>query len=272
LFAATLPEDLCLVPHSQAQQVRKVAGGRGTWVSFGGEEDAGFRYHQGVVWHEGTPVADVRASEFANEVTGPMVCAVAACGRRAGMNWAAIERGIAGFRGLPHRMQRLGAVNQVEYVNDSKSTSLSALSAALTRLREPIRLIAGGVLKEDNVMVPADALRRRVAAAYLIGEGAAVLHAAWSGFVECRVYPTLEEAFAGAHRDARPGETILLSPGAASFDQFANYRERGKRFEALVEQAARTDAGTGCNVKPIDNTEGCARMAECRNEKKEKCA
>ena len=98
-----------------------------------------------------------------------------------------------------------------------------------------VRLIAGGLLKGDDPSAALPVLTRRVKKVYLIGKGAEALAAAWRGTVDCEICGTLERAVAGAKRDAARGETVLLSPGAASFDQFQSFGERGDVFAGLVK-------------------------------------
>ena len=99
-----------------------------------------------------------------------------------------------------------------------------------------VRRIAGGLLKGDDPSAAEPVLTRRVKKVYLIGKGAEALAKAWCGAADCEVCGTLDRAVAGAKRDAAMGDTVLLSPGAASFDQFQNFGERGDVFAGLVKK------------------------------------
>jgi UDP-N-acetylmuramoylalanine--D-glutamate ligase len=119
----------------------------------------------------------------------------------------------------------------VRVVNDSKATNADAASRALGSF-ERVRWIAGGRPKAGGIE-PLRPLFARVAKAYLIGE-AAEDFAATLGEVPHAVSGTLAAAVESALAEAEPGDTVLLAPACASFDQFASFEERGDRFEALV--------------------------------------
>ena len=152
-----------------------------------------------------------------------------------------IDRGTAlaameGFRGLPHRLETVAKIGGVAYINDSKATNPASAARALASFRR-IRWIAGGRAKAEDL----EALRHcfpRIARAYLIGESGEMFAAALGGDVPWSLEGTLERAVAAAHRDAGPGEVVLLSPAAASFDQWANFEARGDAFRAAARALA----------------------------------
>ncbi|MCY3753246.1 MAG: UDP-N-acetylmuramoyl-L-alanine--D-glutamate ligase, partial [Alphaproteobacteria bacterium] len=141
-----------------------------------------------------------------------------------------------GFQGLPHRMETVGEVAGVRYVNDSKATNPESAAFALASF-ERVRWIAGGQAKTDNL----DAVRPwfgRIAKAYLIGASEAPFAEALAGHAACECLGDLDSALAAAHRDARPGETVLLAPAAASFDQWDSFEARGDAFRKGVRELA----------------------------------
>lgn len=152
--------------------------------------------------------------------------------RALGLGPRQIEAGFASFEALPHRCKQVAVVEGVTYVNDSKATNADAAEHAL-RAFERIRWIVGGVPKAGGIAALAPLLDR-VAKAYLIGE-AADAFAAQLGTHPHEICGSLDVAFARARTEAAPGETVLLSPAAASFDQFASFEARGAAFEALVQ-------------------------------------
>jgi len=154
--------------------------------------------------------------------------------REAGLGDDAIRAAFAAFEPLPHRMQTVCERDGVRYIDDSKATSLAALSAGVRMAGRPVRLIAGGLGKGDDAFSSIIHLQSAVKKVYLIGCCANQLFDAWHSAVPCEMCGTLEVAVEAASRDARPGEAVLLSPGAASFDQFKNFGERGDRFAAIV--------------------------------------
>lgn len=178
-------------------------------------------------------------SWFDNAVLGVSAAAAVAALRYAGLSVAQIRHGLESFEPLPHRVQRIGESQRgVCFVDDSKATSLAATAAALLMVRKPVRLIAGGLLKENDLETIKELLTQTTKKVYLIGHCSAQMGQAWSSSVPCEQCGTLENAVDAAVRDAQPGETVLLSPGTASFDQFQSYRERGERFTAKVRAVA----------------------------------
>jgi UDP-N-acetylmuramoylalanine--D-glutamate ligase len=182
---------------------------------------------------------DLRGSWFDNEVLGAAAAAGAAALTRAGLDARQIQAGFAGFQPLPHRVQEVAVSGRgVRFVDDSKATSLAATAAALRMVRKPVRLIAGGLLKEKDLDGIKELLTQTTKKVYLIGQCAEQMFQAWSASVPCEACGTLERAVASAARESQSGETVLLSPGTASFDQFTSYRERGERFAELVRAVA----------------------------------
>ncbi len=143
---------------------------------------------------------------------------------------------MSGFKGLPHRMETVGEIGGVRYVNDSKATNPESAAFALASF-ERVRWIAGGQAKTDDL----DAARPwfgRIAKAYLIGASQVPFAQALSGHAACECLGDLDAALSAAHRDARPGEVVLLAPAAASFDQWDSFEARGDAFRRGVRGLA----------------------------------
>ena len=159
-------------------------------------------------------------------------CAAYAACRAVGLAPRQIETGLLSFPGLAHRMERLGEAAGVTIVNDSKATNADAAEKALQSY-ERIRWIAGGQAKAGGIE-PLTGLFDRIAKAYLIGEAAETFAVTLgdTAHIQCG---TLDDATAQAIEDAEPGDTILLSPACASFDQFPSFEARGDAFRALVQ-------------------------------------
>jgi len=173
---------------------------------------------------------------FDNPVTGPAAAVAVATARQCAIRADAIEGAIAGFIPLAHRMQPVGTVRGVRYINDSKATNLNALQAALEMTSAPVRLIAGGQLKEKDLSFVKEVLKSRVVSVYLIGEAAHSMAIAWSDCVPCRICEDLGKALVVSAQDASAGDVVLLSPGCASFDQFRSYADRGEQFMHSVRR------------------------------------
>jgi UDP-N-acetylmuramoylalanine--D-glutamate ligase len=154
---------------------------------------------------------------------------------RCGMEPEAIQRGMASYRALPHRMEEIGRVGRVTFINDSKATNADSTRGALSG--SGLYWIAGGKPKEHGIE-PLRPQFAAVAKAYLIGEAADTFAATLKGMVSYDRVGTLENAVAAAYRDAsrsrHESPTVLLSPACASYDQFKSFEHRGERFRELV--------------------------------------
>ncbi len=238
LFARSGPDDICLVHEVCADEVRAEAGGAGRWLTFGLRATSTFFYRDGRIWEGDRERADLRSSYFGNEVLGANAAGVIGALASGGLEVAAAERVARVFQPLPNRMELVAEARGVRWVNDSKATTLTALGAAVRMCGGPVRLIAGGLLKEKDLTSVKEVLAQRAAGVYLIGKASEEMAAAWSGIVPCYACETLAMAVQKAGREAQPGETILLSPGCASFDQFKDFEDRGERFRQLVRPLA----------------------------------
>jgi UDP-N-acetylmuramoylalanine--D-glutamate ligase len=162
-------------------------------------------------------------------------CAIAACAAL-GLDRAAIQKGLASFPGLAHRMQPIGRKGSVLFVNDSKATNVDSAARALASFRD-IYWIAGGKPKTGGI-APLAEFFPRIRKAYLIGEAAQEFAATLDGKVDYEISGALAAAVAGASRDAGASTAkepvVLLSPACASFDQYPNFEVRGKAFTDIV--------------------------------------
>jgi len=185
-------------------------------------------------WRKGRQVASFDLRDIAGlpgAHNHQNACAAFAVGRALGLGPRRIEGGMRSYPGLRHRCQVIATIDGVRYVNDSKATNADAAAQALLAF-DNIHWIAGGVAKAGGIdaLLP---LMDRVSSAYLIGE-AAQDFAGSLGTYPHRISSTLDQAVAQAHAAAKPGDTVLLAPACASFDQFASFEARGEAFEALV--------------------------------------
>lgn len=159
-------------------------------------------------------------------------CAAYAACRAIGLAPREIEAALHSFAGLPHRSQLIAEIGGVRYVNDSKATNTDAAAKALQAF-DRIRWIAGGLGKDGGIGALAAHLGS-VTKAYLIGHSARDF-ALEIGQTPYEIVDTMDQAVARASAEAQPGETVLLAPAAASFDQYPNFEKRGEHFTALVE-------------------------------------
>ncbi|GAC1561594.1 MAG: UDP-N-acetylmuramoyl-L-alanine--D-glutamate ligase [Beijerinckiaceae bacterium] len=147
-----------------------------------------------------------------------------------------LQEALASFPGLPHRMEEVGRLGRVLFINDSKATNADAAEKALASF-EPIYWIAGGKAKEGGIE-PLRPLFPRIAGAYLIGAAAKDFATTLQGSVACDMCGTLDvavnHAAADAARSPAKEPVVLLSPACASYDQFADFEKRGDRFRDLA--------------------------------------
>jgi UDP-N-acetylmuramoylalanine--D-glutamate ligase len=214
IFENQLPEDVAVVPRGFGE----IPGG-GRRVEFGLEDEL--------------PAEPRIPGEHNRE----NAAAATAAARAVGLSEDAIAEGLRSFEGVPHRLELVGEVKGVRFVNDSKATNPEAAERALSAYPPGVRLILGGSRKRSAFAGLARRARESgVAHAYLIGESADDLAEALAAEgVRFTHSGDLESAVRDAFADADPGEVVLLSPACASFDQFRDFEERGERFRALVE-------------------------------------
>jgi UDP-N-acetylmuramoylalanine--D-glutamate ligase len=193
-------------------------------------EEAGLRFVFG--GNRGT----IRFDRFRLPGRFNRVNAMAAAGAALALELAPelIERALAEFRGLPHRLELVQEKNGISFVDDSKGTNVGAVVQALAAVRAPVLLIAGGVDKGGSYAELREPLRHKVKLLLLYGAAREMMRAALDGTTRIESVRTLDEAVARAAAEALPGDTVLLSPACASFDQFKNYAERGRIFQELV--------------------------------------
>ncbi|MBI5709600.1 MAG: UDP-N-acetylmuramoyl-L-alanine--D-glutamate ligase [Candidatus Eisenbacteria bacterium] len=230
-------------------EVMKRRAGRGAWLEFStrGAVEEGACAVDGEIrlaWRGGTerlmPVRELR-------LPGPhnLANALAALATVLPLEPApAVLRAVLReYRGLEHRLEPVATLEGVAFVNDSKATNTGSLEVALRSFERPVVLIAGGRDKGQDFAPLAGLVRERTRAVVLIGEGAGRMASQWRGAAVVRA-GTLAEAVDRAFEAARlpGGGTVLLSPGCASYDMFADYEDRGRKFKAEVARLAAREA------------------------------
>lgn len=149
------------------------------------------------------------------------------------------------FRGVPHRLQHIGCINGVTYINSSIDTSPTRTAAALSAMEMSPIVIAGGRTKGIPLDTLGDTLSARAKAVFLYGEAATEIEDAVDGRVYAEKFDLFADAFAAASCYARAGDAVLLSPGCTAYDQFENFEKRGECFAELVKALAGKDKKSG---------------------------
>jgi UDP-N-acetylmuramoylalanine--D-glutamate ligase len=170
------------------------------------------------------------------------VLAAAAAARLAGAEPAAIAEGVRTFAGVEHRIEYVATISGVEYFNDSKATNVDATLKALDAFPGNVLVILGGKDKGSDFKILRQALRSQARMALLIGSAADKIEAELAGVIPVERAGTLARAVEVASRRAQPGDTVLLAPACASFDQFENYEHRGRVFKQLVRELEKEHA------------------------------
>jgi UDP-N-acetylmuramoylalanine--D-glutamate ligase len=141
---------------------------------------------------------------------------------------------VAAFRGLSHRIEFVAEKNSIKFYDDSKGTNVGSVARALETFTKPVILLLGGRDKDGNFETLKPLLATKAKKVILFGEArnriASLIGEDMPTFKKAK----LQEAIESAYKNAKPDDVILLSPGCASFDEFANYKERGNFFKDVV--------------------------------------
>lgn len=241
LFAHQKSGDTAILSTDDPLLQAKPPGGASTLLRFGLRRDADARVtEQGVMLaaslsetgaEEYFDLAGTSLSSLVNRLNGAAAILAA---RIHGCPADAIRAGLGDFQPPPHRMALVEVVNGVRYIDDSKGTNIGAVEAALASSGTRVILIAGGRDKGSDFSLLAPAVQSHVKHLILLGEAAARMQDALGSRVPTSRVATMEEAVRAAAESAEAGDTVLLSPGCASFDMFTGYAQRGDVFRQAV--------------------------------------
>jgi UDP-N-acetylmuramoylalanine--D-glutamate ligase len=179
------------------------------------------------------PVEEVHLRGSHNLLNALAACAVAGA---AGVSPEAMRKAIGSFQGVAHRLEFVREREGVKWYNDSIATAPERAIAAIQAFDEPVVLLAGGRDKDLPWGPLARLAVRRVRHVVLFGEARALIERALraEGYTAMTACEGLADAVQAAAKVARPGEVVLLAPGGTSFDEFADFAERGEKFRELV--------------------------------------
>jgi UDP-N-acetylmuramoylalanine--D-glutamate ligase len=166
------------------------------------------------------------------------VAAAAAVAEIAGVSPEAMVRAVEGFTGLEHALEPVSSIQGVGFVNDSKATNIESASRAIESIDQGLVVILGGRFKGGDFGALRAPLVARQASVVAIGEAAPLVAAALAESVPVRDAASMDDAVRLGFAMAPPGGTVLLAPACASFDMFADYAERGRRFKDAVARLA----------------------------------
>ena len=193
-----------------------------TWLSFGDKELINIR--------------DLKLSGLHNAAN--VLAAVALC-RGIGIDFPPIIQTLYNFKGLPHRVEWIANIDNVDYYDDSKGTNVGATCAALSGLPQKVVLIAGGDGKGQDFSPLKEAVNNNARAVVLIGRDAALIEEVLNETnIPLYRVSSLPEAVNVSRKLAQSGDAVLLSPACASFDMFKNYIHRAEVFVNAVHDLA----------------------------------
>ncbi|MDO3388393.1 UDP-N-acetylmuramoyl-L-alanine--D-glutamate ligase [Gilvimarinus sp. SDUM040013] len=213
---------------------------------FGGSADfknMGTQMRDGVLWlcDQLEPIMKVSELRIVGAHNVDNALAALAIGKAAGFERVAMLSALRNFEGLPHRCQWVMSVGGVGFIDDSKGTNVGATLAAINGLSQndgKLVVMLGGIAKEANFSALLPALIEHARSIVVYGRDARILEESLCQFSKIKRVDTMLQACEQARLLAAPGDTVLLSPACASFDEFDNYVQRGEVFTRWVKEAA----------------------------------
>ncbi|MBM3773910.1 MAG: UDP-N-acetylmuramoyl-L-alanine--D-glutamate ligase [Acidobacteria bacterium] len=206
------------------------------WFSSTRPVTPGLWLSEGKVWFDDELLIEAREIPMRGRHNVENVMAAAAAARLAGAPINGMAAAIRSFAGVEHRLEFVRSVGGVEFYNDSKATNVDATLKAVDAFGGGLWVILGGKDKGSDYTPLREPLRAKARAALLIGAAAPLIARQLDSAVPVIEAGTIESAVLRAHRSARPGETVLLAPACASFDQFRNFEHRGEVFKQIVSR------------------------------------
>ena len=239
IFKNQSPDDFAVINYDDARIRGRAQSIRSRVVWFSTESSVdGAYYENSTVFFKGMPV--VKACEITlpgMHNVGNVMAAVAATSSL-GVAPETARAAVKSFPGLPHRLELVGVIDDVKFINNSMCTNPTAAIASLAAVAGPKVVILGGQEKNLNADLYLDSVMKEARAAILIGPNKEKIAEYFQGHgYSCyKLVPNMREAVQAARSLARPGDTILLNPGFASFGDFKDFEERGEVFKDAVRE------------------------------------
>jgi UDP-N-acetylmuramoylalanine--D-glutamate ligase len=239
IFANQGSQDWAVVNADSPEAIEMTQNVRARVITFGVEQPADVHVGRGFVWQrtsEGDiPLLPVAASQLQGRHMLSNVAAATAISHLAGASGASLAKALEGFHGLEHVMELVATRGGVRFVNDSKATNIDAAAKSIESFDKVVAII-GGKFKGGDLADLAEPLRAHGRAVVAIGEARPMVAAALKNVVPLVEADSLADAVRRAWDLAVPDGVVLLAPACSSFDMFADYAERGRRFKEEVRK------------------------------------
>jgi UDP-N-acetylmuramoylalanine--D-glutamate ligase len=216
------------------------------WTSVKGKEyllgdpQRGIYIEDGWVIVQNEPIVQTAALRMVGEHNQQNLLMAVATARLAGIEKEAIQKAIANFPGVPHRLEHIITLAGIDFINDSKATNYDAAEVGLASVATPTILIAGGEAKAGDDTRWIEAIQAKAAAVLLIGDAATAFaeRLKQAGYDRYEIVETMAQAVPRAAELAQQydARVVLLSPACASFDQYQSFEHRGDDFRQLCQQ------------------------------------
>ena len=205
-------------------------------------EDADFTYRNGKILFHDEALIDFKATKLHGRHNAENVMAAMGAAQALGVPFDSMRDALLQYDPPAHRCEKVGELNGVSFINDSKSTNLHSLESSLRGQDASVVLIAGGKDKGLDYGEITQVVADHVSQVVAIGEMAGAITSAWQDILPCKKADSLELAVKLAVQAADNGQVVLFSPGTSSFDMFSGYVERGETFRSIVNEI-KTQAG-----------------------------
>ena len=214
----------------------KLTRAQPVWFSSTHAVSPGISLQDGELWFDGVSMMAAREIPIRGMHNVENTMAAAAACRLAGAGLSQIAAAVRTFRAVEHRLEFVRNVSGVDFYNDSKATNVDATLKALAAFAGGLWVILGGKDKGSDYTALRQPLTQKARGVLLIGAAAAKIRGQIEGTAPLYDSKTLDVALRDSYAGAQPGDTVLLAPACASFDQFENYEHRGRVFKTLVAQ------------------------------------
>ncbi|MCB1098739.1 MAG: UDP-N-acetylmuramoyl-L-alanine--D-glutamate ligase [Verrucomicrobiae bacterium] len=205
-----------------------IAAEKVTFSAFG--LDADFTLADNKISCKGDELIDFSKTRLRGKHNAENVMAAMAAVHSRGVEFSAMTEAVYSYQPPRHRCELVAVIDDIEFINDSKSTNLHSLESSLRSLRPPLVLIAGGKNKGLDYSGVRKTVHETCSHVVAIGEIAQSLVDCWGSTVSCEIASDMADAVRRAKARASRGQVVLLSPGTSSFDMFGGYQERGDAF------------------------------------------